>query len=283
MPKSTVSIVIPVYNEADQLEVCLDSIRRQTRRPYEVIVVDNNSSDRSIEIARRYDFVTVLSEHRQGVVHARNRGFDAASGEIIGRIDADSRLQPDWVNQVEKLFADGKIACASGVVRYHDMSFRPVVNKIDLTVRRWLANQLQNEVAMQGANMALRRSAWQSVRGEVCDVSGMHEDFDLGIHIARSGGQLKFAETMVATVGFRQLDTTFHGFSRYVLLSPRTYRLHGLKSQKYFYPLVYLAMSCFLLLKLAHQSYDADLEGFSWRKLLQNNTKSRVNPATFVE
>lgn len=278
-----ISIVIPVYNEADQLEICLQSIARQTRKPYEVIVVDNNSTDESIEIARHFDFVTVLSEPRQGVVHARNTGFNAARGEIIGRIDADSRLQPDWAEVVAKTFTEDSVACISGTVRYHDMSFKRAANATDLFFRRWLAKRLDNEIAMQGANMALRRSVWQVVRAHVCDVSGMHEDFDLGIHIAKLGGKLAFVETMIASVGFRQVDGSFHGFSRYVLLSPETYRQHGLKSQRYFYPIVYLVLSGFLLLKLAHQSYDADLEGFSWRKLFENKTKARVNPATFVD
>jgi glycosyltransferase involved in cell wall biosynthesis len=281
--KSKVSIVIPVYNEADNLAACLESIAQQTARPLEVIVVDNNSNDATAQIAARYPFVTLLHEPKQGVVHARNRGFNAARGEIIGRIDADSRLAPNWVSEVTNAFRNPALACASGTVRYHDMSFRHIVNRIDLTIRRWLAAQLDNEVAMQGANMALRRSVWLEVRGNTCDVSGMHEDFDLGIHIAKGGGRLAFVETMVASVGFRQISGSFHGFSRYVMLSPQTYRNHGLKSRKYFYPVVYAALSAFLILKLAHQSYDAELEGFSWRKLFESKTKTRVNPATFVD
>ena len=278
-----ISIVIPVYNEEDTLAACLEAIAVQTVQPFEVIVVDNNSTDNTVQVAQRYPFVTILSEKNQGVVHARNRGFNAARGEIIGRIDADSRLAPDCIAEVEKAFTYSVLACISGTVRYHDMSFRHVVNRIDLTIRRWLATRLDNEVAMQGANMALRRSVWLGVRGDTCDVSGMHEDFDLGIHIAKRGHKLAFVETMVASVGFRQVSGSFHGFSRYVMLSPQTYRQHGLKSRKYFYPVVYGALSAFLILKLAHQTYDAELEGFSWRKLFDNTHKTRVNPATFVD
>ncbi|HET8708738.1 MAG TPA: glycosyltransferase, partial [Candidatus Saccharimonadales bacterium] len=277
------SIVIPVYNEADQLAACLEAIAAQTVQPLEVIIVDNNSSDDTVAVARLFPFVRILHEPRQGVVYARNCGFDAARGDIIGRIDADSRLSPDWVANVVTLFQGGALSCASGVVRYHDMSFQRLFNKVDLTLRSWLASQLENEVAMQGANMALTRAAWQQVRCDVCAVSGMHEDFDLGIHIAKAGGRLAFADTMIATVGFRQASDTFHAFCRYVMLSPQTYRQHGLRSQKYFYPVVYLALASFFFLKFAHQSYDADLESFSWRKLFDNSIKPRVNPATFVE
>lgn len=279
-----VSIVIPVYNEEDSLDACLQAIAAQTIRPYEVIVVDNNSTDASAPVAARYDFVTVIHEPRQGVVHARNRGFNAARGEIIGRIDADTRLRSDWVEKVALIFTDKSLDCVSGAIGYHDMSFRRVLGSIDLAIRTWLARQLDNEVAMQGANMALRRSSWQRIRHETCAVSGMHEDFDLGIHIAKAGGRLAFARTMYATVGFRQADSSFHGFSRYVMISPRTYRLHGLDSRKYFYPVVYLALMSFFFLKFAHHSYDADVQGFSWRKLFDTTVKAaRVNPATFVD
>ncbi|HET8709171.1 MAG TPA: glycosyltransferase family 2 protein, partial [Candidatus Saccharimonadales bacterium] len=152
--KSNVSIVIPVYNEADQLAACLEAIAAQTVQPLEVIIVDNNSNDDTVAVAALFTFVRILHEPRQGVVYARNRGFDAARGDIIGRIDADSRLSPDWVANVVTLFQDGALSCASGVVRYHDMSFQRLFNKVDLTLRSWLASQLENEVAMQGANMA---------------------------------------------------------------------------------------------------------------------------------
>ncbi|HYH36312.1 MAG TPA: glycosyltransferase family A protein, partial [Candidatus Saccharimonadales bacterium] len=81
-----VSIVIPVYNEAARLALCLEAIAGQTVVPHEVIVVDNNSTDDTRLVASRFDFVEILHEPRQGVVHARNRGFNAARGEIIARI-----------------------------------------------------------------------------------------------------------------------------------------------------------------------------------------------------
>jgi glycosyltransferase involved in cell wall biosynthesis len=70
-----ISIIIPVYNEAESLNACLDAIANQTIKPYEVIVVDNNSLDDTRLVAKAYDFVTLISETKQGVVHARSTGF----------------------------------------------------------------------------------------------------------------------------------------------------------------------------------------------------------------
>ena len=111
MPKPlafSLSIVIPAYNEENHLRACLDAIARQTVMPDEVIVVDNNSTDKTAEIAREYPFVKVLKEKRQGIVYARNRGFNAANSQFIGRIDSDTRLPRDWVGRVKCFYDDEK-------------------------------------------------------------------------------------------------------------------------------------------------------------------------------
>src|SRR6266496_1315708 len=96
----TVSIVIPVYNEAPILERCLRAIETQTMAPLEVVVVDNNSTDNSAAIARSFKGVRVITEKRQGMVYARTKGFDAARGDVLGRIDADTQISPNWVERV---------------------------------------------------------------------------------------------------------------------------------------------------------------------------------------
>src|ERR1035437_9021599 len=92
----TLAIVIPVYNEEFYLKACLNSIAKQTVAPDEVIVVDNNSTDKSVQIAKSYKFVKLLHEKRQHQVFAQATGFNAIKSDIIGRIDADSILPPDW-------------------------------------------------------------------------------------------------------------------------------------------------------------------------------------------
>ncbi len=100
----SLSLVIPAYNEERHLAACLDAVSRQAVMPSEVIVVDNNSTDRTAEIARSYPFVRVVQEPRQGIVFARNAGFDAARGDIIGRIDADTIIPSDWTKHVLAFF-----------------------------------------------------------------------------------------------------------------------------------------------------------------------------------
>lgn len=278
-----VSIVIPVYNEAAYLPACLEAIARQTVRPYEVIVVDNNSTDATAAIAGRYPFVLLLQEPRQGVVYARDRGFNAARGEIIGRIDADTIVSPDWVQSLIAIMADPAVGAVTGRAMYYDMALSALLNRIDLGIRRYLAAVLRNEVALQGANMAVRRSVWQAVRADMCHASGMHEDFDLTVHASRRGYKVVFDELLVASLAYRQAEASFAEFARYVRLSPKTYALHGLSSHRYMYPVVWLALLGYLPLKLLHRGYDAETRQFSWQSAFSLPGQPRVNPATFVD
>jgi glycosyltransferase involved in cell wall biosynthesis len=278
----SVSIVIPVYNEAGTIADCLDAIAAQTVRPYEVIVVDNNSTDETVEIAESYHFVRVVNESRQGVVHARDTGFNMASGAIIGRIDADTIMAEDWVMTVQRIFMDPEIDAVSGRAQYHDMALSELLNAIDLRIRNYLAYMLGDEVAMQGANMAIRRSAWLDIRGRVCRSGGLHEDLDLSVHANWHGHAVRFDPSLIASLGYRQAESSYAKFAHYILLSPKTYAIHGLKSRRHMYPVCALAIICYWPLKVLHRGHDKETGRFSWPQLFAV-TEQRVNPATYVE
>ncbi len=284
MPKRlTVTIVIPVYNEVDDIERCLTSIAAQTVQPDYVLVVDNNSTDETVAVARRYPFVTVLHEERQGVVHARNTGFDAAKSDIIGRIDADSILAPDWVETLQELFADEAIDAVSGSVGYHHAPFARFFSVIDGAFRRYLAWSLGPELALQGANMALRTSAWWASRDLMCNRGGMHEDFDLSIHLREAGFSTVFNRTLRADVALRQVGGTWSSFAQYVLLSPGTYAQHNRLRRVFMYPVIGTALMFYPILRMLYLGYDEQKDGFSVRVWLRATGGSRVNPATYVE
>jgi glycosyltransferase involved in cell wall biosynthesis len=261
----------------------LDAIAKQTVQPFEVIVVDNNSSDDTVAVARKYPFVKVIRETRQGVVYARDRGFRAAKGEIIGRIDGDTRITPNWVETLTSIFSDENVDVVTGSVRYYDMTWAPVCNRIDLILRRHLARVLGREVAIQGANMGIRRSVWRAIESDLCRQGGMHEDFDVGIHANELGYNVKFDETLVISLGFRQAESCFEDFSEYLLLNPRTYALHGLKSHRHMYPVICIAMVFYLPIKIAHRGYDMQKKRFSFAKLMTATAEVRVNPGTYVD
>lgn len=273
-----ISIVIPVYNEADHLAACLSAIAVQSEMPFEVIVVDNNSSDKSAKIAESFPFVSLINESRQGVVHARNRGFDAARGEIIGRIDADTLLPANWVAQVQTIFKDKTISAVSGAAHYYDFALDGLADWGDFKLRGRLSQKLGNQNFLWGANMAIRRSAWQSIRYELCDDPGLHEDFDLGIHLQRRDHKVLYDKRLLAGVSSRRLDTHFSSYFKYTLVSPKTYAAHGLRSQKHMYSVLVVCWLIYLPGRLIYRSYDHEKSVYSLISLFESK-QPRVDPS----
>lgn len=275
----SVSIIIPVYNEEKAIAACLNSIAMQSIAPLEVIVVNNNSTDATCEIAAAYSFVTIISEPRQGVVHARNAGFAAARGSIIGRIDADTRIASDWVETIQDLFNRHQhISALSGGIKYHSVKGRHFWNLSDAILRAYLAAALRQEMILQGANMAIRRSDWASITTDTCIASGIHEDFDLAIHLQQSKHKIMYAPTLKASICLRQVEHSWGEFTKYILYCSRTYATHGRIRRLWMYPALWLVIACYPMLRFSYKLHQGHASSRQ-----QPSLGLRVNPATFVD
>jgi glycosyltransferase involved in cell wall biosynthesis len=237
----TLSIVIPAYNEEDTIRSCVLAAINQTVPAEEVIVVDNRSTDNTPEIlaeliAQHPDApIRVLRQDKeQGISPTRNFGFDAATGDIIGRIDSDSVLEPNWSENVKKLFTDTKVHAATGPVIYYDMPLRRYMARADDRARRAMYRLTTSYKFLFGTNMALRKEVWERIRGEVCldaDID-MHEDIDLSVHIYDAGFNTVYSSDMVAGMSARRIDDTPRDFYDYVGRFDRTYRRHGIRKRR---------------------------------------------------
>lgn len=112
-----VSVIVPVYNGEATINRCIESLLAQDypKERYEIIVVDNNSTDKTIELVRQYP-VLVLEESKQGPAAARNRGLTCARGEIVAFIDADSFAEAQWLRELVKPFSDPAVGGVGGVI-----------------------------------------------------------------------------------------------------------------------------------------------------------------------
>jgi len=195
-----ISFVIPAYNEENYIGDCLDSILNETRgSPYdtEIIVVDNASTDRTAEIARKYSEVTVVDEKEKGLVRARRAGYLASTGDLIANIDSDTRLIPGWLGKVMAAFEkDPKLVALSGPFIYYDAPWS--VRAITRFFYYWgyffyLVNRYIFRVGsmVQGGNFVLRRTALETIGGYDTSLNFYGEDSDIARRINRVG-KVKF-------------------------------------------------------------------------------------------
>jgi len=95
-----VSVIIPTYNEEEDIAECLESLKKQTYPRIEVLVVDDGSTDLTREVVEKYKGVRLLQQNHQGPGEARNFGAREAQGELLVLIDADMILFEDYVEKL---------------------------------------------------------------------------------------------------------------------------------------------------------------------------------------
>lgn len=277
MPKKlSLSIIIPVYNEEDHLRQCLDAVARQQEAPNEVIVVDNNSTDKTLEIANSYNFVKVITEPIQGVYHARNTGFDITECDVIGRIDADTRIDPDWTIQVKRIFQDDQVAAATGPVYWYDMPLKQKNYFAEHAFKSLLYKYDKEYPFLFGSNMALRKKVWDSIKPELCNNKKIHEDMDIAIHLYLKKQHILYDPKMRAGASSRRADSGPEEFFRYSEMMKNSFSEHdmnplGAKVAIAAYTLGYVT------LYPLRRSYDDKQEKRTLSRLIRGN-KPRKNP-----
>ena len=211
-----ISVVIPAYNEEKYLKQCLASLKKQEVKPDEIIVVDNNSTDKTAQIAKKFG-VIVLKESRQGITYARNRGFDEAKYEIIARCDADTILPPNWIKRIKADFQRKRMPDAIlGLVEFYDMempAFPPYFVTMVFKFYVGTLKKLMGHYPLNGPNMLITKDIWKKMGKKVClDDSQVHEDIDLSIHIHKAGGNIVFDDKLMAKFSARRIKNNPDSF-----------------------------------------------------------------------
>jgi glycosyltransferase involved in cell wall biosynthesis len=223
-----VSVVIPTLNEAKTIGRCLEALQHGDLAE-EIIVVDNGSDDDTVAIAVRFPRVRVITESRRGISFARLTGFDAARGDVIARIDADSVVRADWVDRLRSLFAADGVDAVGGGAAIGELS--PGGMFWFGWWYRWFRGWHQRSIGVRpmlyGFNSAFRRSAWERARHLVeTDDQEVSEDVDVTIALLRTGHRLQHAPTlMVKARLFRSIDR--EKLARYYRTDSLTLTRHG--------------------------------------------------------
>lgn len=203
-----ISVVIPAYNEAAVIEKCLQSIISQTRPADEIIVVDNNSTDNTAEIASRY--ARVVKETKQGIGPTRTRGFDEATGDLIVRIDADTLAAPDLLAVYERAFLEDKdLIAATGkpltqfAMRRDPLRYFGHMPALLASIDR---KYVRKSVALMGFNCAIRKSAWVENRAAIVARDHVRtEDTEVSF-VMNKAGKTKYIKEAIAYFQFDDMS-----------------------------------------------------------------------------
>ena len=177
----------------ERINDCLLNATRQTVMPHEVIVVDNRSTDSTVAVVGAVHEgpsgkpVKLLhQDDEQGLIPTRDYGLNHATGDILGRFDADCMIRPDWVEVVSGIFTEDPDAMgATGPVMYYDLPSRHFGLRGDNSTRKRIYRADDGQPLLFGSNMALRATAWREIADEVCQDKAdvMHEDIDISLHL----------------------------------------------------------------------------------------------------
>ena len=139
MSKPAISVIIPVYNAQEGLGQCIDSLLDQTFSDYEIIILNDGSTDNSLEVIQNYasknDSIRVRDKENEGVAKTRNRGIVLAKGEYIVFIDNDDFIAPDYLECFYKAIEKEKLDIVIGgykrVNKDHKILFQQDLSQTD--------------------------------------------------------------------------------------------------------------------------------------------------------
>ncbi|MFH1186973.1 MAG: glycosyltransferase family 2 protein [Candidatus Levyibacteriota bacterium] len=191
-----ISFVIPAYNEENYLGDCIDSVLEEARGKnydFEIIVVNNASTDKTKQVAKSFKNVKVVDELEKDLVCARKAGYLASTGDLIANIDADTRLTSKWIEKVLSEFSNPEVVALSGPFIYYDLSRRM---KLMVKLFYYYAFSLyllnihifKKGSMLQGGNFVLRRTAFEKTEGyDTKHYSFYGEDTNVAMRMFKHG------------------------------------------------------------------------------------------------
>jgi len=219
MPKDRpiFSIVIPAFNEERFLPRCLESLKNQDFKDFEIIVVDNNSTDKTAEIAKKFGAI-LLFEKNQGVAFARQKGFQSGRGEIIATTDADTILPKNWLSRIFEEFKKDKdlVAFGGSCEFYSGPISAKLASKFLLKPFLFLDKIFSGGWSLMGCNMAIKKEAFLRVGGFNTNLK-LNEDIEISHRLSKIGKIILDPNFKVKTSGRRYRNGLILGLITYCL------------------------------------------------------------------
>ncbi len=234
----TISVVICAHNEQDWLPKTLDSLLDQLRRPDEILVVDNASTDQTAQVVETYAAqhpdanIRRVYEPTKGLFRARDAGWRAAKSEIVVATDADILFPPGWLQNYERAFeAHPDVVAMTGPVKYYDAPL--FINRFawffELTNQPEGIGRLFNKMYhVNGGNSAYRRSALEAINGYLDKPDNAFEDRYVSAKFYHAGYKLRYLWRNPIWHTFRRFKKLgWRGYFRFLFyLGPDVYADH---------------------------------------------------------
>ncbi|OZG26936.1 glycosyl transferase [Williamsia sp. 1138] len=290
MDSKCLSVVVPTFNEEEVIGECLERLSRQLDHILEIVVVDNNSTDKTADIVatftERYPEIRMISETRQGLVFARNAGLDASVGPAVARIDSDTLVPPHWARTIVAFLQEDTAHDWAALCGWGEAYGLPYGNALSDLKERFMPlrsrrkkHRVKDVPVLYGSNMVLRRETWLQVRDRVSSRRDLFEDVDTGLCVKETGGRNALLADLTVGVSPRRMETSPLGFVTYMLCLPRTLMLHKRFVWAALAALVYLPMVTVLHVGrlMVIRAYDKETGEFAVRNVLRP-TSDRIMP-----
>lgn len=194
--KRTVSMLIPCFNEGKSVRKCIDSCLDQTRAFDQIVVVDDGSTDDSLEILRSYgDRITLVALERNtgNKSLAQEQGMKHVTGEIVVMTDGDTVLDREFVEHIVRPFDDERVGAAGGYVRSLRHNWLTACRELDYIIGQNIYKRAQSAIGylyvIPGCAAAFRRSDFDTLS---FDHDTVTEDLDFTYQLHRKGRRIAF-------------------------------------------------------------------------------------------
>ncbi len=191
MKKPIVSVVIPAFNEEKVIGSTLEAFTKQTFKDFEVIVVDNDSTDKTAEVVKRYLKklpLRLLTEKKRARGIARAAGFEAATGTILLSTDADTIVPPQWIKTFLKYFDDPEIVGVTSPATTDDLDteWQKFLYRLFGYPTIELYRLLFGHYWMNGFSMGIRKETYKK-SGGLNTTMNAFDDIEFGFRVKKLG------------------------------------------------------------------------------------------------
>jgi glycosyltransferase involved in cell wall biosynthesis len=290
-----ISVIIPAYNIDKYLAQTLDSVLAQTYSHFEVMIVNDGSTDRTLEIAQEYaakdDRIRFFSQINQGIASARNHGIRETTGELIAFLDGDDLWHPDKLNTHVKHFQSFGQNTKSAKVKSLGMSFAKVtfIRSDGSYTGQYSNSKLTNlnpedfyieNLAVTPSNVVIRRSILDVLGHFNPQLRGL-EDQEIFVRVAWSGAIIEGLNTVLTeyrivensvSANLHYMEENWHLLNRCIeIYAPSLVKHHYDRAYAYF--LRYLARRGLRIRAKPQQT-----QAFIWRAIRQDRSLLWLEP-----